>query len=44
MRDDQFYLQKLAETAEILQAREKQLMQLSKDNNDLLETNSILRK
>lgn len=36
-------LKKLAEMAEILQARETRLVQLSKDNNDLLETNSILR-
>ncbi|XP_076437011.1 uncharacterized protein LOC143276311 isoform X2 [Babylonia areolata] len=36
-------LKKLAEMAEVLQARERQLVQLSKDNNDLLETNSILR-
>ncbi|XP_025113068.1 TATA element modulatory factor-like isoform X2 [Pomacea canaliculata] len=36
-------LKKLAEMAEILQARETKLVQLSRDNNDLLETNSILR-
>ena len=36
--------QKLAEMAEVLQARESKLVQLSKDNNDLLETNSILRR
>ncbi|XP_067673660.1 TATA element modulatory factor-like isoform X2 [Haliotis asinina] len=36
-------LQKLAEQAEVLQHRENKLVQLSKDNNDLLETNSILR-
>ncbi|KAK7448398.1 hypothetical protein BaRGS_00040102 [Batillaria attramentaria] len=36
-------VKKLAEMAEILQARETRLVQLSKDNNDLLETNSILR-
>ena len=37
-------VQKLAEMAEVLQARESKLVQLSKDNNDLLETNSILRR
>ncbi|KAK6171346.1 hypothetical protein SNE40_019555 [Patella caerulea] len=36
-------LKKLAEMAEVLQARENKLVHLSKENNDLLETNSILR-
>ncbi|XP_041364019.1 TATA element modulatory factor-like isoform X2 [Gigantopelta aegis] len=36
-------LQKLAEKEEILQHREHRLVQLSKENNDLLEANSILR-
>ncbi|XP_074648064.1 uncharacterized protein LOC141903716 isoform X2 [Tubulanus polymorphus] len=36
-------LKKLAETAEILEAREKKLLELSKDNMDLHEANSILR-
>ncbi|XP_071106362.1 TATA element modulatory factor-like isoform X2 [Haliotis cracherodii] len=36
-------LQKLAEQAEVLQHRENKVVQLSKENNDLLETNSILR-
>lgn len=37
-------LQKLAEMSEILQHRENKLVQLSRENNDLLESNSILRK
>lgn len=37
-------LQKIAELTEILQARESKLVQLSKDNNDMMETNNILRK
>ncbi|XP_046579108.1 LOW QUALITY PROTEIN: TATA element modulatory factor-like [Haliotis rubra] len=36
-------IKKLAEQAEVLQHRENKLVQLSKENNDLLETNSILR-
>ena len=36
--------QKLAEMAEVLQAREDKLLQLSKDNCDLVEANSILTK
>ncbi|KAL4239218.1 TATA element modulatory factor 1 [Mactra antiquata] len=35
--------QKLAEMSEILQAREDKLLTLSKENCDLMETNSILR-
>ncbi|XP_012935003.1 TATA element modulatory factor [Aplysia californica] len=35
--------QKLAEMAEVLQARENKLIQLSKDNHQLMEDNSILR-
>ena len=37
-------LQKIAELTEILQARESKLVQMSKDNNDLMETTNILRK
>lgn len=36
-------LKKLAEMSEILQHRENKLVQLSRENNDLLESNSILR-
>lgn len=36
--------QKLAEMSEVLQAREDKLLQLSKENCDLMETNSILQK
>ncbi|XP_021343080.1 TATA element modulatory factor-like isoform X4 [Mizuhopecten yessoensis] len=35
--------QKMAEMEEVILARESKLVQLSKENNDLLETNSILR-
>lgn len=42
-QQDKDIVKKLAEMAEVLQARERQLVQLSKDNNDLMETNSILR-
>ncbi|KAK7003716.1 TATA element modulatory factor-like isoform X1 [Biomphalaria glabrata] len=35
--------QKLAEMAEVLQARENKLVQLSKDNHQLMEDNNILR-
>nr|XP_011429212.2 TATA element modulatory factor isoform X1 [Crassostrea gigas] len=40
---DVMYQQKIAELTEILQARESKLVQLSKDNNDMMETNNILR-
>ncbi|KAJ8318853.1 hypothetical protein KUTeg_003944 [Tegillarca granosa] len=40
---DDSMIQKLAEMSEILQARENKLVQLSHENNDLLEANSILR-
>eukprot|EP00105_Crassostrea_gigas_P013025 XP_011429212.1 PREDICTED: TATA element modulatory factor isoform X1 [Crassostrea gigas] len=40
---DVTYQQKIAELTEILQARESKLVQLSKDNNDMMETNNILR-
>lgn len=36
-------IKKIAELTEILQARESKLVQLSKDNNDMMETNNILR-
>lgn len=36
--------QKLAEMAEVLQARENKLVQLSKENHQLMEDNNILRK
>ncbi|XP_021343088.1 TATA element modulatory factor-like isoform X10 [Mizuhopecten yessoensis] len=36
-------LKKMAEMEEVILARESKLVQLSKENNDLLETNSILR-
>ncbi|GAB1600672.1 TATA element modulatory factor-like isoform X2 [Argonauta hians] len=36
-------LKKLAELSEILQHRENKLVQMSRENNDLLEANSILR-
>lgn len=36
--------QKIAELTEILQARESKMVQMSKDSNDLMETNNILRK
>ncbi|XP_055954477.1 TATA element modulatory factor isoform X3 [Patella vulgata] len=42
-KQDQQLIKKLAEMAEVLQARENKLVHLSKENNDLLETNSILR-
>ncbi|XP_033753536.1 LOW QUALITY PROTEIN: TATA element modulatory factor-like [Pecten maximus] len=35
--------EKMAEMAEVIQVRESKLIQLSKDNNDLMEANSILR-
>lgn len=38
------FSQKLAEMAEVLQAREDKLIVLSKENMDLVETNNILRK
>ncbi|XP_069125265.1 TATA element modulatory factor-like isoform X2 [Argopecten irradians] len=34
---------KMADMAEVIEARESKLIQLSKENNDLMETNSILR-
>ncbi|XP_059172684.1 TATA element modulatory factor-like isoform X2 [Physella acuta] len=37
-------LKKLAEMAEVLQARESKLIQLSKDNHELTEDNNILRQ
>lgn len=37
-------LQKLAEMAEVLQVREGKVVTLSRENNDLLETNAILRR
>ena len=39
-----FILQKLAGMAEVLQAREAKLIQISKENADLFEAISILRK
>lgn len=36
-------IKKIAELTKILQARESKLVQLSKDNNDMMETNNILR-
>ena len=39
-----FFMQKLAEMAEVLEARESRLLELSKENMDLQESNSILRK
>ncbi|XP_061180944.1 TATA element modulatory factor-like isoform X2 [Saccostrea echinata] len=36
-------IKKIAELTEILQARESKLVQMSKDNNDLMETSNILR-
>lgn len=39
-----YMFQKLAEMAEVLQARETKLVQMSKDNHQLMEDNSILRK
>ncbi|KAK7112682.1 TATA element modulatory factor-like isoform X3 [Littorina saxatilis] len=42
-QQDKDVVKKLAEMAEVLQARENKLVQLSKDNNDFLEANSILR-
>ncbi|XP_060071462.1 TATA element modulatory factor-like isoform X2 [Ylistrum balloti] len=41
--NQQKVLKKMAEMAEVIQARENKLLQMSKDNNDLMETNSILR-
>ena len=37
-------LQKLAEMAEILEAREKKLVELSRENIDLQESKAILKK
>ncbi|XP_014774011.1 TATA element modulatory factor isoform X1 [Octopus bimaculoides] len=37
------FCKKLAELSEVLQHRENKLVQMSRENNDLLETNSILR-
>jgi len=37
-------MQKLAETAEILDARERRVMELSRENIDLQEANNILRQ
>jgi hypothetical protein len=37
-------LQKLADTAEVLDARERKVMDLSRENIDLVETNNILRQ
>ena len=39
-----FHQQKLAEMAEVVDAREKKLLQYSQENVDLVETNNILRK
>ncbi|XP_056019918.1 TATA element modulatory factor-like isoform X2 [Ostrea edulis] len=36
-------IKKIAELTEILQARESKMVQMSKDSNDLMETNNILR-
>lgn len=38
------YLQKLADMAEVLQAREDKLLNMSKENCELMEANSIIRK
>ncbi len=37
-------LQKLADMAEIIEHREKKLLELSKQNIDMQETNNILRR
>ena len=39
-----FPFQKLADMAEVLDAREKKLVELSRDNIDLVEAKSILQK
>lgn len=44
VRDCLIALQKLADMAEVLEAREKKLVELSRSNMDLTETNNILRK
>ncbi|XP_069125270.1 TATA element modulatory factor-like isoform X6 [Argopecten irradians] len=41
--NQQKVLKKMADMAEVIEARESKLIQLSKENNDLMETNSILR-
>jgi len=37
-------LQRVEEMSEIIQVREDRLLQISKENNDLIEANNILRK
>ena len=44
MFSNTLYVQKLAELAETLDAREKKLFEMSKENVELVETNNVLRK